>query len=78
MLKYNVGQCESSSQKCHKCGYMNKRIKELSNREWGVSAMSDKRDVNAILSCSLLTFVYHKFESLKISLIQVYRFLKRS
>ena len=35
MLKYNVGQCESSSQKCHKCGYMNKRIKELSNREWG-------------------------------------------
>lgn len=41
-----------------------------------MSAMSDKRDVNSILSCSLLTFVYHKFESLKISLIQVYRFLK--
>lgn len=69
MLKYNaeqygkkfarIKQYESTSQKCHKCGYMNKRIKELSNREWGVSAMSDKRDVNSILSCSLLTFVYY-------------------
>ncbi|WP_420866864.1 zinc ribbon domain-containing protein [Coprobacillus cateniformis] len=45
MLKYNaeqygkkfarIKQYESTSQKCHKCGYMNKRIKELSNREWG-------------------------------------------